>query len=84
MKKPITYDHSQILQNRADLGGARLPQCAEQEPDLIFALKQGETEFSVNLKTLVDCLQIAEQQGYLPTIDTEWWLNVYKRYGIGW
>ena len=50
--------------------------CAEP---VVFALKDSTHEFSVGLSTILDCLMIAEQEGYVPKIPDGWWTKALNR-----
>lgn len=43
---------------------------------LTFAMRDNFHEFSVGLSTILECLQVAEQQGYVPPLPAEWWQKV--------
>lgn len=57
--------------------------CTEYEcctEELVFAMKDKYHEFSVGLTTILHCLAIAEAEGYVPKIDTDWWIMVKNRH----
>lgn len=83
MKKLTTDDHRRILENRVALEAVEPPACPDKLPELVFALRQGEHVFSLDLETLLKCLKVAENQGHLPPIDLQWWLAVSYRYNTG-
>ena len=48
--------------------------------DYIFAMKDKYHEFSIGLRTILDCLELAEQEGAVPKLSEEWWIQVQNRY----
>jgi hypothetical protein len=75
-------NHTKILKNRLSYDEIREPH-PELEPDLIFAFRQSEHVFSLDLETMLQCLKAAERQGCLPKLSKKWWLGVAGRYGSG-
>lgn len=70
-----------VLENRADLlqpQGEEVfcPSCGEE---LIFGMKDKHHDFSIGLTTVLECLAVAEIQGYVPKFPDEWWVSVYRR-----
>lgn len=43
---------------------------------LAFAMKDNHHTFSIGLSTVLKCLAIAEQEGYVPKLPGMWWLMV--------
>ena len=54
-------------------GGRRSP--------LVFAMRCGEVEFSLDLPTVLECLRIAENEACIPVLPGTWWEAVDKDYG---
>ena len=52
-------------------------ECCPEE--LVFAMKDNHHHFSLGLTTVIECLQIAEIQGYVPKLPQEWWCKL-RRY----
>ncbi|MFC2973802.1 hypothetical protein ACFOJE_16490 [Azotobacter bryophylli] len=76
-------NHDDVLENRAQLLDAKpaddLPRCPEH---LLFALRDKHHTFSLDIVTLLQCLQWAEQEGGIPELPVEWWENVLRRYPL--
>lgn len=73
-----TTEHQVILSNRAHLSDVNA-----QTPDtdaLIFRMKDQHHEFSLGLQTVLKCLSIAEEEGYVPALAPGWWAQLQLRY----
>lgn len=46
------------------------PYCLEE---LVFAMQDNTHQFSMGLSTILRCLAIAEQEGYVPKLPYDWW-----------
>ena len=55
--------------------------CSLCDDELVFALSDGESTFSVSLTTILKCLEVAEVEGCVPKIDRPWWYSIQNRYG---
>jgi hypothetical protein len=64
-KNRAAIDHNDAAYDCTDC------ECCEEE--LVFAMKDNYHEFSIGLSTVLHCLAIAQQEGYIPTIPSEWW-----------
>lgn len=53
------------------------PQCDEE---LLFAMRDKHHEFSLGLSIVLQCLQLAEQNGHVPRLPDEWWTQLRLRY----
>lgn len=74
MKKNQQKD---IYRNRAQLDEATDISDFECCPEnLVFAMKDKHHSFSIGLSTILHCLAIAEKEGYVPEIPSEWWLKL--------
>lgn len=69
-----------ILENRAALAGAAedVTSCETCGETLVFAMRDRYHEFSIGLQTVIDCLRVAEQEGYVPPLPNEWWIALHK------
>lgn len=73
------YDPSEIFERRAHLDpnndeAVEETHCDEYDSRLVFALATPKGEaFSVDLRTILVCLEQAEQRGHLPPIPASWW-----------
>lgn len=69
------------LQNQAELESktpvGNFCECCDE--DLLFAMRDKEHTFSLGLSVVIDCLRIAEKEGYLPPLPGEWWTLVENR-----
>lgn len=54
--------------------------CEYCKEDYLFAMKDRYHEFSVGLRTILDCLEMAEKEGAVPKLSDQWWLDVKNRY----
>lgn len=48
---------------------------------LLFAMRDNHHEFAVGLFTVLQCLRLAETDGYVPPLPKEWWTSVEYSYG---
>lgn len=73
--------HNKILANRADyvVGPSQtLTDCCDDP--ILFAMEDKKHTFSMGLFTILKCLRIAEQEGYVPNLPEEWWYNIRLNY----
>ena len=61
-------DPKQIFATRVSLAGAASVECEACEPQLVFALAHGEGTFSLDLTTVLRCLQVAEAEACVPRL----------------
>lgn len=54
--------------------------CDDCTEDYVFLLKQGDREFGMGLTTVLSMLAFAEHEGAVPSLPTEWWIKVSRRY----
>ncbi len=47
--------------------------CNEQ---LVFAMQDTKHQFSLGLSTVLECLMVAEKEGYVPPLPAEWWYQI--------
>lgn len=74
-------DSNQSFNNRADItdGDNQIQDCSDHEccgERLAFAMKDKYHEFSIGLSTILHCLAVAEQEGYVPKLPNGWWSTV--------
>ena len=50
--------------------------CENCDEVLAFAMRDNFHEFSIGLSTILECLQIAEKEGYVPPLPDEWWFKL--------
>ena len=79
MPGPDKTDPAAIFERRASLVPEEdavqdTADCETCDSRLVFALatREGET-FSVDLPTIVACLDAAEKRGHLPPLPASWW-----------
>jgi hypothetical protein len=85
----MNADHDDIIQNRATLTPDREPSACEEgckgrrcDGVLLFAMRDEHHFFSMDLETVLQCIRIAEQEGELPALPSEWWNLVLDRYNV--
>ena len=49
--------------------------------DYLFVLKDKNHKFSIGLLDILKCLKFAEDEGAVPKISADWWLNVTGHFG---
>lgn len=73
----MTKQKAEAFQNRSELVKSKRKETTACCDDLIvFIMKDKHHEFSLDLKTLLDCLRYAEEQGAVPELPDGWWLQV--------
>ncbi len=50
--------------------------------EYLFALKDNTHEFSIGLISILQCLAFAENEGAVPELPSEWWLEVKNHFQI--
>ena len=72
--------HDKILNNRAQpIPGDDPHACCDE---LVFAMRDRYHAFSLDISTVLRCLQMAEQEGAIPNLPDEWWIAIERRYKI--
>ena len=78
------FDPGAAFENRAVLdeetGGAQAQACGSCGEAPVFALRAGEGSFSVDLVTILKCVELAAQERCLPPLEGAWWLDVKRQY----
>ncbi|WP_428947206.1 hypothetical protein ACQUQQ_00760 [Acidithiobacillus ferrooxidans] len=75
-------DHEAILGNRAALARADAQHYSVNEEEMVFALQDQHHKFSMGLSTILQCLRMAEREGGVPNLPSDWWIQVARRYSI--
>ncbi|WP_414041274.1 hypothetical protein ACJU26_04125 [Acidithiobacillus sp. M4-SHS-6] len=75
-------DHEAVLDNRASLDGTGVQDSSENEEEMVFALQDRHHRFSMGLSTVLQCLRMAEQEGGVPHLPSDWWIQVARRYPV--
>lgn len=77
-------NHNETLHNRATLAaseaGATCADCGGDE--LVFALRDAQHTFSMDLSTILKCLALAQEECAVPVLPDAWWLDVGRRYKV--
>ncbi len=66
----IYFNRAKIEENNPAQDCTECDCCNEE---LVFAMKDKYHEFSIGLTTILRCLAIAQQEGYVPKISDDWW-----------
>lgn len=56
--------------------------CTECRESYLFSLRNKDHEFSIGLTDVLRCLRFAEEQGAVPPISGQWWIDVIDHYQI--
>ena len=43
---------------------------------IVFALSSNDAHFTVGISTILECLSVAEKEGAIPPIGSDWWIGV--------
>lgn len=76
-KKEIYNNNAKLDNDRHAYTDLTEYECCSE--DLAFAMKDNYHTFSIGLSTIVHCLAIAEHEGYVPKLPSDWWINVKNR-----
>ncbi|GHV09419.1 hypothetical protein FACS1894217_13700 [Clostridia bacterium] len=69
------------LKTRATVTGSPVENnCDRCSEPLIFAMRDKEHEFSLGLLTVLDCLKLAEKEGAIPELSSDWWFSVEEHF----
>lgn len=69
------------IPERAELTGeVENIHCDNCNEEFLFYLKDNVHEFSIGLIDILECLLFAEEQGAIPPISPEWWLQIERRH----
>jgi hypothetical protein len=83
LQREKTMDHDGIIKNRADRdGGVKPSECLDCNEELLFAMRDAHHEFSIGLRTILQCLRLAEQEGNVPPLPIQWWNLIASRHGM--
>lgn len=76
-------NHDEILTNRAARTDAAPEEvhCAVCDEPLVFGMRDKHHEFSVGLLTILECLNQAEEKGFVPELPPAWWSSLHNAYG---
>ena len=47
---------------------------------LLFAMQDRHHKFSIGLLDVLKCLKVAEDEGYVPPLPDNWWLQIDSNY----
>lgn len=56
--------------------------CLECEEELVFHMRDNYHKFSIGLRTILECLNLAEAQGCVPPLPDNWWIGIATRHGL--
>ncbi|MDR2819018.1 MAG: XRE family transcriptional regulator [Desulfovibrio sp.] len=49
---------------------------------LLFAMQDNFHQFSMGLFTILQCLRVAEENGHVPHLPEDWWVQLAVRYNL--
>lgn len=49
---------------------------------VLFAMKDRHHHFSIGLLTILECLKFAEDEGHVPPLPPQWWIDIDVRYNL--
>lgn len=49
---------------------------------LLFAMQDNFHKFSIGLFTILQCLKLAEDEGHVPHLPEDWWIQLANRYNL--
>ncbi len=56
--------------------------CEECFENYLFHMKNKNHEFTIGLIDILNCVKFAEEQGALPEIPGDWWIEVKSHYRL--
>lgn len=60
----------------------KIKPCDHCDNPLVFELSNGVDQYAVSIEAILKCLEIAEQQGAVPKIGSDWWLHIKRNYNF--
>ena len=69
-----------IKDSHGDVVSEDVANCENCNELLVFAMKDKYHEFSLGLRTVLECLRVAETEGYVPKLPSDWWISVKNHY----
>ena len=67
-----TIPEKAVLEENVDLG--------DSDELLYFHLRSKETDFTMGLSDILECLKFAEKEGMVPELPEQWWNKMYRTY----
>ena len=77
IKERAGLENEAILRDNGIIDHTDCEECLE---DYLFLMKDNYHEFCISLRTLIACLSMAEKEGAIPRMGSDWWTKVYGRY----
>jgi len=74
------FNHEEILKNRAEIKDSAEYRCENCGESLIFAMQDKYHQFSIGIEDVLICLRIAEENGAVPKLPKDWWVDIITRY----
>ncbi|MFI3270729.1 MAG: XRE family transcriptional regulator [Pseudomonadota bacterium] len=76
-------DPKKTFENRAtETGEYAHSECQNCNEELFFAMRDNYHNFSIGLRTVLQCLHLAEEEGNVPKLPQEWWNQIANRHNI--
>jgi len=75
-----SLNHNEILKNRAVIKGSAECRCDNCGENLVFAMQDKHHKFSIGIEDVLICLRIAEENGAVPKLPKDWWVDIITRY----
>ncbi|MCD8125138.1 MAG: hypothetical protein LUE23_08930 [Lachnospiraceae bacterium] len=72
-----TIENQAVLSDNGIIDHAGCEECTK---DYIFAMKDNYHEFQIGLRTILECLSMAEQEKAVPPLPEDWWEKINRRY----
>lgn len=77
----MNLEQKEIVENRVTYQNKAIEnQCPNCDEPLVFALKDKYYEFSMGLSTVLQLLLVAEKQGYVPKLLSEWKVQILNEF----
>lgn len=82
MKKTSNKNQAFPLTDASGTATAEAKTCDRCDDPLLFAMRDNYHEFSMGLLTILQCLSLAEKEGYVPSLPEAWWVQLAVRYNL--
>lgn len=56
--------------------------CDYCNESMLFAMQDNFHKFSIGLFTILQCLKLAEDEGHVPHLPEDWWVQLANRYNL--
>ena len=82
MIKHCNENEAKRIQGRKGSLQAQENNCDYCNNPILFAMQDNYHQFSMGLITILQCLKLAEDEGHIPKLPGDWWVQLANRYNL--